>query len=79
MLKTVQINCETGEVIETPYTEEEMVDVLAQQEIAAQRAIEREAQKQAEEEAKALAKQSALSKLSALGLTEAEITSILGN
>ena len=76
ILKSVQVNCETGEVIETPYTEEEMIQVLADQELAAQRAVERQAQEEAEAQAKAEAKASAEAKLSALGLTPEEIAAL---
>jgi maleate cis-trans isomerase len=63
MNKVIEVNCETGEVIERYETPEEI-------------AIREQS---AQQEAEALAtKQSALAKLQALGLTEEEIQSLLG-
>jgi len=76
MLKSIEINCTTGEVIETPYTEQELEEVLQQQEINAQLIAEREAQRQADDAAKAAAKASAEAKLAALGLTPEEIAAL---
>jgi len=59
-LKSVEINCTTGEVIETPYTEAELQELVV---LEAQWEAEAEARrnaKAAEEAAKAAAKQSAL-------------------
>lgn len=75
-LKTVEINCQTGEVIETPYTEAELkeLEVLEAQWLA--EAEERRKAKEAEAEAKAAAKASAEAKLAALGLTAEEIAAL---
>lgn len=70
----IEVNCETGDVIERPLTAEE----IAQREADAAAAAAREAERQAEAEAKAAAKASAVAKLEALGLTEAEATAIVG-
>jgi len=75
-LKSVEINCETGEVIETPYTEAELKELVV---LEAQWEAEAEARrnaKAAEEEAKAVAKASAEAKLLALGLTAEEIAAL---
>lgn len=78
-LKKVEINCETGEVIEIAYTEEEMVEVLAQRARDEIANAERRARIEAEQQAKIEAKASAVAKLAALGLTEAEAQAIAGN
>lgn len=70
----VEINCETGEVIERPLTAEEIADQqarLAQAEADALAAKE-------EAQAKAAAKASAQGKLAALGLTADEVAALLG-
>ncbi len=77
-LKSVEINCTTGEVIETPYTEAELQELVV---LEAQWEAEAEARrnaKAAEEAAKAAAKQSAQNKLKALGLSDSEIMAITG-
>ncbi len=77
-LKSVEINCTTGEVIETPYTEAELQELVV---LEAQWEAEAEARrnaKAAEEVAKAAAKQSAQNKLKALGLSDSEIMAITG-
>ena len=74
MTNAIEVNCETGEVIERPLTQEE----LAANEAAAAQA---EADRLAQEEAKAAsdaAKASAEAKLSALGLTADEISALTG-
>lgn len=63
MYKIIEMNCETGELVERDMTEEE---ILAKE-------LEQQMQEQAE-----LAKQSGLEKLKALGLTEEEINAITG-
>ena len=74
MTTAIEINCETGEVIERPLTADEIkaneaaaaqaeADALAAQEVAA---------------AKAAAKASAQGKLAALGLTADEVAALLG-
>jgi hypothetical protein len=70
----IEINCETGEVIERPLTAEE----IAANEAAAAQA---EADALAAEEvatAKATAKASAQAKLATLGLTADEVAALLG-
>lgn len=63
MERIIEVNCETGEIVERDETPEE----LAAREQAAQ------------QEAEALAtRQSALAKLQALGLTEEEVQALLG-
>jgi len=63
MERIIEVNCETGEIVERDETSEE----LAAREQAAQ------------QEAEALAtRQSALAKLQALGLTEEEVQALLG-
>jgi hypothetical protein len=70
----VEVNCETGEVIERPLTAEE----IAQREADAAAAAAAEAEREAAEEAKAAARASALAKLAALGLTEDEAAALVG-
>jgi len=72
MTHAIEVNCETGEAIERPLTQEELADREA---MAAQAEADRlaaEAQAQAAAEAKA----SATAKLSALGLTAEEISAL---
>lgn len=71
-LTAVIINCETGEVIERPLTEEE----IAQREADAIAYAARKAIEDATLEAKATAKASAQAKLAALGLTAEEIAAL---
>jgi len=68
------INCSTGEKTEVELTAEE----IAQREADAALFAEQEAARQAEQEAKAEAKASAVAKLSSLGLTEDEVSALLG-
>jgi len=68
------INCSTGEQTEVELTAEE----IAQRETDAALFAEQEAARQAEQEAKAEAKASAVAKLSSLGLTEDEVSALLG-
>ena len=70
----VEVNCDTGEVIERPLT----ADEIAQREVDAAAAAIAEAERIAAEEAKEAAKASALAKLTALGLTEEEALAIIG-
>ena len=70
----VEVNCDTGEVIERPLT----ADEIAQREADAAAAAVAEAERIAAEEAAAAAKASALAKLTALGLTEEEALAIVG-
>lgn len=68
------IDCATGEAVSVPLTEEE----LAQRELDAANALAAQEAREAEEAAKVAAKLSAQSKLAALGLTEAEISALIG-
>jgi hypothetical protein len=73
-LIALEVNCETGEVIERPLTAEE----IAERETQAVLAAEEQAQREAEAQAKADAKAAALAKLLALGLTEEEAAALAG-
>jgi len=68
------INCETGEQVSVPLTEEE----LAERKQMRIQAEADQAAREAEEAAKALAKASAVSKLAALGLDAHEIAALVG-
>ena len=74
MTTAIEINCETGEVVERPLT----VDEIAANESAAAAAeadrLAREQEALAVEQAKA----SAVAKLSSLGLTPDEISALTG-
>lgn len=72
-LTAIEVNCETGEVIERPLTKEE----IAQRDITVKAWVEIEAKREAEAQAKAEAKASALAKLTALGLTEEEANALI--
>lgn len=72
ILTKLIVDCATGEQIVTPLTEEE----LAQYELDRQAAEERAAQVEAERLAKESAKASAQAKLTALGLTQDEISAL---
>jgi hypothetical protein len=74
MTTAIEINCETGEVIERPLTADEIKANEAAQAKAEADRLEIEA----EEASKAQAKASAEAKLSKLGLTAAEINALLG-
>jgi hypothetical protein len=71
-MNRIEINVITGEQKVIPLTDAEIAEAQAKY---AQAEAERNAIKQAE----TAAKQSALSKLTALGLTEAEIKALTGN
>ena len=73
-MNTVIANCQTGEIIERPATPEEIALLNAQKE-------EADAQNEANsarDAAEAALKESARAKLAALGLTESEISALLG-
>ena len=70
----IEVNCETGEVVERPLTAEE----IAQRDADAAAAAAAEAERITAEEAKAAAKASAIAKLAALGLTEDEAAALVG-
>jgi hypothetical protein len=68
------IDCETGEQHIIPLTEEE----LAQRELDQLQAIADQEQRETDAAATAAAKASAISKLAALGLSDTEISALLG-
>ena len=72
MTTAIEVNCETGEVIERPLTVEE----LAANEAAAEQAEADRVAAEAEAAAAQAAKESAQAKLSALGLTPEEIAAL---
>jgi hypothetical protein len=73
-MKTIEINCETGETFERDMTVEEgAAYALVTAEAAAL-----QAEQEAAIAAKAAAKESALAKFQALGLTEEEALALLG-
>ena len=74
MADVIEIDAQTGEVIERDFTPEE----VAQREADARAAEDAQAALEAEIAEKAAARQSALDKLMALGLTEAEALAIAG-
>jgi hypothetical protein len=69
-LKALIVDAATGESYERPLTAEEIADREVMQ-------AEAEA-RQAEQDAKAAARVSALEKLTALGLTDAEVGALIG-
>lgn len=72
MTNAIEVNCETGEVIERPLTTEE----LAQREADAAAYAVAEAEREVTEAAAQAAKESAQAKLAALGLTTEEIAAL---
>jgi hypothetical protein len=72
MTTAIEINCETGEVIERPLTADEIAANEAAAATAEAERVAQEAQAQAVEQAKA----SAVAKLSSLGLTPDEISAL---
>ena len=69
----IEVNCETGEVIERPLTAEE----IAEREAEALKAAEEQAQREAEEAQKAQDRADAIAALEGLGLTEAQINALI--
>jgi hypothetical protein len=74
MATKLVVDCSTGITTEVELTAEE----VAQREVDAAAWAEVEAQRDVAEAAKASAKASAESKLKALGLTDAEISALIG-
>jgi ATPase subunit of ABC transporter with duplicated ATPase domains len=74
MATKLVVDCSTGVTTEVELTAEE----IAQREVDAQAWAEVEEAREAAEAAKASAKASAESKLKALGLTDAEISALIG-
>ena len=72
MTTAIEVNCETGKVIERPLTAEE----LAQREADVAAHAAAEAEREAVEAAAQAAKESAQAKLAALGLTTEEIAAL---
>jgi Holliday junction resolvasome RuvABC DNA-binding subunit len=70
----LEVNCETGEVVERPLTAEEIADRTALAEQAAQEQAARE-EEAAQKETDRLA---GIAALKALGLTDAQITALVG-
>ena len=68
----IEVNCETGEVIERPLTAEE----IAANEAAAAEAAARQHEAEVEAAAVQAAKEAAHAKLAALGLTPEEIAAL---
>jgi DNA-binding NarL/FixJ family response regulator len=68
------VNCETGEQVAVPLTEEE----LAQREADTAAFAEAQALREAEQAAADAARESAVAKLIAVGLTEEEIAALKG-
>ena len=68
----VEINCQTGETIERPLTEQELADMETRRNAS----LARQAEAEAADAAKAAAKASAEAKLAALGLTPEEIAAL---
>jgi hypothetical protein len=75
-MRTTEINCETGEVIERDMTDEELVKYEAELALIAESEAQAEADRLARENA-AAAKASAEAKLAALGLTAEEISALI--
>ena len=71
-LMKVIVNCETGVISEIPLTDEE----IAQREADAARFAAEQAEREAAEAAAVASKNSAFAKLSALGLTDEEISAL---
>ena len=74
MTMAIEVNCETGEVIERPLTQEEISANEAAAATAEAERVAREQEALAVEQAKA----SAVAKLSSLGLTADEISALTG-
>lgn len=74
MTNAIEVNCETGEVVERALTKAE----IAQMEKDAAEYAARKAEEDAAAQAKIDAKTSALAKLAALGLSEDEAKAIAG-
>ena len=71
-LMKVIVNCETGVISEIPLTDEE----IAQREADAANFAAEQAEREAAEAAAVASKNSAFAKLSALGLTDEEISAL---
>lgn len=72
--RKIVVNCETGVTEEIPLTAEEIAQLESDRAAAETERLAREA----EATAKATAKASAETKLKALGLSDAEVTALLG-
>lgn len=72
--KKIVVDCATGETTEIPLTPEE----IAQAEADAAAYAEEQAQREAAEAARTAAKDSAKAKLAALGLSDEEVSALLG-
>ena len=70
----VEINCETGEVVTRPLTAEE----IAAQTAAAEQAAQEQAEREAEAAQKEADRQAGIAALKKLGLTDAQISALVG-
>jgi hypothetical protein len=70
----IEVNCETGEVVERPLTAEEIAANTA----AAEQAAEEQAAREAEAAQKETDRLAGFAALKALGLTDAQITALIG-
>jgi Holliday junction resolvasome RuvABC DNA-binding subunit len=70
----VEINCETGEVVTRPLTAEE----IAAQAAAAEQAAQEQAARDAEAAQKEADRQAGIAALKKLGLTDAQISALVG-
>ena len=70
----IEVNCETGEVVERPLTAEE----IAAQALAADQAAQEQAARDAEAAQKETDRLAGIAALKALGLTDAQITALVG-
>lgn len=70
MSTIIETNCETGETIEREMTDDELT--------AHQQLLDLAASEEARQTATITARNTAITKLTALGLTETEITAMLG-
>lgn len=73
-MNTIAIDCQTGQIVERLLTSEEIVQI----EVEKLKTDAQLAENAAREAAAAAAKESARAKLAALGLTESEISALLG-
>lgn len=73
-MNTIAIDCQTGQIVERLLTSEEIVQI----EVEKLKTDAQLAENTAREAAAAAAKESARAKLAALGLTESEISALLG-
>ena len=73
-MENIEYNTQTGETTVIPFTSEQIAEVQARKDALQKQQNELEAELQEQENAKA----SALAKLAALGLTQDEVTALIG-